>query len=255
MRGAGWAAMAVMMASPALAETSLCAERPGQTTPSCAIPVGRGIIESSLASWSVETAAGSRRDSVTLLDTLLRVGIGGGREVQVGIAPLTLERMRDNGLARHDRGAGDATLAVKQQFGGGEGPVAVKAYLTLPTGSGGQGAGDWQAGVMLPVQITAGGVDLGLTPEIGWRANAESDGHHALWGGAVSAGVALGKLSVGAGVSAYRDEDPAGAQTQALADFSLALPLGDRWQVDASVATGLKHQPDFMLGFGLSHLF
>ena len=219
---------------------ALCAQRPGQTTPPCAVPGGRLVLEIGLATW-----ASSGDGQVTnLAAPLLRFGLGSGLEAELGWSGLTRTVLSDKaaGAGRRRYEAGDLTVGAL--FGSQVSNLAygVQGFVSLPAGEGRATAGDWGAGVRLPLSWTTGGAwQVSLTPELDLAVDGDGRGRHVATGGAAGLSRSLSEsVSAGIDVSVLRDRDPAGASTRALLGTSLA------WQ------TGPDTQLDFGLGFGLT---
>jgi len=226
-------------------ERAFCAERPGQTTPPCALERGRLMLETSPLGWSRTKDDLSRTDTVLVGASELRLGLTDAFELQFGWTPLGLQRTRDfvTGGVNHAHGIGDLTVGVLQNFGGGEGPVALQAFATLPTGGAAIGAGDWGAGVRLPVSLNLPHhLQLALTPEADAAVNGSGSGRHLAFGGAAGVAAPLtSSLQFAVDVAAFRDEDPGGHTTRAMASVSLAWQVNPNLQLDVGGLAGLTH--------------
>jgi len=252
-------AIATMPFTPAFAR-DFCPERPGQATPPCTVERGHAVIESALASWTLQRDADMRSDSFSYGQTLLRVGIGVATEVQVGFTPFGTVRTRDAGGNVDRQGsAGDTMVAIKQVFGNPDQPLAaVKVFATLPTGGMAIGQGTWSGGVAVPIAINLSNkVQLGLTPEIDAAANGDASGRHLAYGGAAGLGFQIGKsATLTTDVSAFRNDDPQGHATMASAGASLAVQPSSRLQLDVGGTAGLtKASPDVTLYVGIARAF
>ncbi|MEO5586252.1 MAG: transporter [Novosphingobium sp.] len=248
-------------ATPALAQDGeLCAARPGQTTPPCILAPGEVQIETALGQWTRASDSTSRTDTLTLGSSVLRAGVTSHLEAQIGWTPFGVEWVRDKATGGVDRqsSTGDVMLGLTYGFGGADGPVALQGFVTLPTGGEAIGAGDWGAGVRLPVELSLGkAVKLGLTPEVDAAVNASGDGRNLAYGGAAGAAVSLtDTVQLGVDVSAFRDEDPGGAATLASAGATLAWQSGKNTQLDIGGTAGLTAaSPDVTLYLGVVHRF
>lgn len=251
----------LLAARPAFAEDrELCPERPGQTTPPCTLEPGRAMIETGVAAWTRESDASARTDTLTLGQTTLRLGVTSRLEAQVGWTPFGIQWQRDSasGAVTRQSSGGDATLGLKYGFAGANGPVALQGFVTLPTGGAAIGAGDWGAGVRLPVQFElGGGVQVGLTPEVDAAVNTSGDGRHLAYGGAAGIGVPLSdKLNLGLDVAVFREDDPDGPSTTASGGASLAWQAGRNTQFDVGGTLGLNQaSPDGTVYFGIARRF
>jgi len=261
IRFAAWpvACIAIPVVRPAQAD-DFCAERPGQTTPPCVMAPGRIMVEIAAADWSGQSDAGSRSDLVLYGAGQVRIGLAGNFEAQVGWTPLGTRRDRDAGSGQVTRTSGQGDVALGFLFGltGRNGPVALQGFVTLPTGGQALGAGDWGAGMRLPVALDLGeGVQLGLTPELDAAVNASGEGRHLAYGGAAGISLAAAdKWTLSSDLSLFRDEDPSGAQTRSAAGLSVAWQALPDLQLDAGGAAGLNHNtPSLRIYLGLARSF
>ncbi|UVO53851.1 transporter [Sphingomonas sp. SUN039] len=249
------------VAAPALGEERyFCASRPGLNTPPCIVERGHPVLELGLVDWTLSRQPGSRTDTIASGQAVLRVALGESTEVQVGWTAFGTVRTADR-VARtvqHDSGTGDVTLALRQSLGKANGPIAIQPYITLPTGGTAIGAGDWGAGVLLPIGVPLGhGIQLAVTPQVAAAVNSSRSGRHFAYGAAAGLSTSLAEgLSGAVEVSATRDEDPGGAKTKALASTSLAWMAGKNTQLDIGTVAGLNSDsPDIEVYFGITRRF
>lgn len=256
---------ALTAAPPALAaddRRDLCPDRPGLGTPACTVEPGVVVLEMGLADWTLDRTATSRTDSWTLGDALLRTGLTPSLEVQVGWTMLghVRERDRTTGKVGNRTRTGDVTLALRQNVSNPDGSgfsVALMPYATLPLGGAGVGAGDWGAGLIVPVSVDLGALSLGFTPHVDAAVDGDGDGRHLAYGSV--AGIGFGvtdDISMAAEVSLTRDRDPDGRSTEALAGLSAGWqPDADsQWDVGANVGLN-RDSPDVELYFGYVRRF
>ncbi|MBB5706526.1 transporter [Sphingopyxis panaciterrulae] len=255
---------ALAAATPALAEEgrALCPDRPGLGTPACTVDVGAVVLEVGVADWTLDDNADSRTDSWAFGDTLLRAGLTPSLEVQVGWTMLGHVRERDR--ATGDRTGrtrtGDVTLALRQNLRSPDGSgfsLAIMPYATLPLGGDGVGAGDWGAGLIVPVSFELGALSLGLSPHVDAAVDADGDGRHLAYGSVAGLGFDLSDdVSAAVELSLTRDRDPAGHATAALAGVSLGWQPGADSQWDIGVNAGLNRaSPDVQLYAGYVRRF
>lgn len=251
----------MLAARPAFADDrEFCPERPGQTTPACTLAPGSVMIETAIGQWTRESDATSRTDTLTLGSTELRAGLTSRLEAQVGWAPVGIQWERDlvSGAVTRQTSIGDMTLGLKYGLAGANGPVALQGFVTVPTGGSAIGAGDWGAGVRLPVAVElGGGFQLGVTPEVDAAVNSSGSGRHLAYGGAAGIGVPLsGKINLGLDVAVFRDDDPDGPATTASGGASLAWQAGHNTQFDIGGTVGLNQaSPDGTVYLGVAHRF
>lgn len=248
----------LLAAHPAFAE--FCAERPGQTTPPCTLAPGSVMIEMAVAQWSRESDPGSRTDTLTLGSSVLRAGLTSRLEAEIGWTPVGTQWARDtaSGAVSRQSSIGDVTLGLTYGLAGANGPIALQGFVTAPTGGSAIGAGDWGAGMRLPVEVElGGGFQLGLTPEVDAAVNSSGSGRHLAYGGAAGIGVPLsGEVNFGVDVAVFRDDDLDGPATTASGGASLAWQAGKNTQLDIGGTVGLNQvSPDGTVYLGIAHRF
>lgn len=224
-----------------------CPDRPGLGTPACTLDAGRVAVELGLGDWTRDRTGDQRVDTVTAGKLLLRAGLSDDLEVQLGWTAFGHVRTRDRatgGVARAS-GVGDVTVAVRQNVQNPDGSglsIAIMPYVGLPTGNRAIGAGDWGAGVLLPIGLALSDrIALGLTPTIDAVVDSDGDGRHAGYGAVAGVGwSATDRLSLTGEVSVYRDRDPSGHSTEALAGLSAGWRHDDATQFDLGVNLGLN---------------
>ena len=215
---------AVLGAAPALAQNrSFCADRPGRGTPACTLGAGQAMVEMTAISFDRSYDPIAVTDTLALGDTLLRFGIDDGTEIQLGLTAFVDATSRDRLTRAPDRArsVGDGYAAIRR----GIGPhAAVEVFFTLPRGKGAAGAGDWGAGVLLPIDIPApADFTISLIPEVSAVPNASGTGRHLAFGGVAGLSHALSdSLAGGLELGLVHDDDPAGAGIAAQIVGSLA---------------------------------
>lgn len=249
------------IAAPAQAELrDFCASRPGLGTPACTVDPGHVMIETGLADWTLDNTPDARTDTLIVANTTVRVGVGEATEVQLGWAPYGHVRTRDKatGLVTRDSGIGDVTFGVRQSLSGPDGKIAIQPYVTLPTGGSAIGAGDWSAGIIVPIGFDLGhDVQLSLSPQVEAAVNASGSGRHLSYGSVAGLSAPLTNALTGTlEIQAIRDEDPSGRTTQLFQSASLAWMLGKNTQLDFGEVAGLNSDsPDVELYFGIARRF
>ncbi len=256
----------VAAGSPAMAAEplrELCPARPGLGTAPCIIDRGHVLVEIGLADWTIEREPDGRTDTVIVGDTAIRYGVTDRSEVQIGWTALGFVRTRQSAprTVEHDSGTGDVTVAFKQSLRNPDGSalsIAVQPFVTLPTGGKAIGAGDWGAGLLIPMSNDLNDtVQVQLTPEIDAAVDSDGHGRHLAYGAVAGLGVSLSdSVSVTVEGSAFRDTDPDDRATELLAAASLAWQPGGDWQVDVGTAIGLnRSSPDAQFSFGVARRF
>lgn len=248
-------------ASPALAkERDFCADRPGLDTPACTLDPGQAMVEVSLGQWDHTANADGIDDTLTLGDATLRVGLTERLELQLGFTPYVHDRFRDaaTGQVTSASSTGDVTIALRRGIAGPNGPIAIEPFVTLPAGKSPGGAGDWGAGVIVPMGFNLPqGFAISLSPEADAAVNSSGSGRHFAFGGVVGLSHALSKsVSLTVEAAALRDLDPSGHETQAKAAASLAWQIGENFQLDLEIDKRLAGGiPDRTLIFGFAKRF
>lgn len=254
----------LLAATPAVAkERDYCPTRPGLGTTPCTMSPGRVSLETALADWTRDDQPDQRSDALLLGDTLVRIGLADTVEAQLGWTPYGHVRTRDKTIGQVEAagGIGDAIVGMKANLLHPDGQglsIAVQPFATLPLGRAPVGAGDWGAGVVVPVTYDlTETLNLAFTGEADAAVNGDGHGRHFAFSEIVGLGIKLNdRLTGTVELEALRDEDPAGRTTQALASASLAWMAKDDLQLDIGGVAGLdRDAPDVELYLGVSHRF
>jgi hypothetical protein len=239
-----------------------CPDRPGLGTPASTIDDGHFDVELGIADWTLDRTPDSRTDTVEAGQLLVRMGLTDTLEAQLGWTAFGHVRTRDRstGPVDHSSGVGDLTLALRQNLVSPDGSgfsLAVMPFATLPTGGAAIGAGEWSAGLLVPLSYDLGeGLQIGLTGQVEAAADSDRDGRHLAYGGVAGLSVPLSDaLGVTAEIAARRDEDPAGHETEWLAGISAGWMADDDLQLDAGANIGLHGAADVQLYLGVSRRF
>jgi hypothetical protein len=260
--------LALLAATPAMAAEQsglreFCADRPGLNTPACTVDKGHLQVELGLGDWTLDKQPDTRTDSWSFGDVALRYGIGDTTELRLGWTAYGHVREKDRATGAIDRtgGIGDVTIGVKQNLLHPDGngfAVALLPYATLPSGHHDIGAGDWGAGLLVPISYDLSDTfTLEATPEVDAAVDEDGHGRHLAFGSAAGIQAKLSKqASVSLEVEAIRDRDPGEHSTQALAGLSFAYQPGDNLQLDVGATAGLnRNTPDMEVSFGISERF
>lgn len=237
-----------------------CAERPGLDTPACTVDAGHLMVEVGLGDWTLDRQSDARTDTIVAGDLLLRYGLDDTTEVQLGWTSYGHVRVRDNatGAVTKTAGTGDVLLSARKSLSGPGGKIAIQPFVTVPVGRLPIGAGDWGAGVLLPVGFDLGkSIQLSFTPEIDAAVDQDGSGRHLAFGTVAGLTEPLTKtLNLTEEVSAMRDDDPSGHSTTTLASLSLAYQPGKNTQFDIGTVAGLnRNSPDVEVYFGIARRF
>jgi hypothetical protein len=246
--------LALMVALPAAAQSGgddgdvrFCPNRPSLGASGCTTLPGQVQVEMSGVDWTRDRKDGAQSDTLLYGDVVVRIGVSRNAEVQVGWTPYGAVRTRDlaTGAASRIGGTGDVTLGFRGALSHPDGKglsAAVQPYVTLPVGGQAIGAGDWSAGMVLPVYYE---IDdrwsIDFTGQAAAKADQDRHGRHVDVSGVVGLGYALSDaVTAVAELSAERDDDPTGATTQTLAAVSLAWQPTKRTQIDLLLVGGLN---------------
>jgi hypothetical protein len=239
-----------------------CPDRPGLGTPACTIDRGHAAIELGVADWTLDRRAGTRADTFVFGDLLIRYGLTDSLEAQLSWQGAGYVRARDaTGGVSKQTGTGDIRLALRQNLANPDGSgfsLAVMPFVTLPTGGSAIGAGDWTAGLLLPISYPlAKDVLIAFTGEIDDAADEQGGGHHLAYSGIMGVDVPLThSLTSTIELTAARDEEAGQRSTQMLAGLSLAWMKGKSLQFDAGTNLGLnKDAPDVEVYAGVARRF
>jgi hypothetical protein len=254
----------LLVAVPAAAQDKArdyCPARPGLGSPACTIDAGRVSVETSLADWTLDKQGDDRTDTVLIGDTLVRVGLTDTVEAQIGWTPVGVVRARSSGIVDRATRTGDVTLGLKANFVSPDGSglsIAARPFVTLPVGRSPVGAGDWGAGLVVPITYDLSKtVNVQFVPEVDAAVNGDGHGRHFAASAVVGLGVALNdRLTVELEGQVLRDDDPMGRTWQDNAALSFAYKAGDNLQFDIGGIAGLKRDaPDVELVAGISRRF
>lgn len=240
-----------------------CADRPGLGTPACTVDKGHVAVELGGADWTLERDPTQRTDTVVAGDLLVRLGLTDTLEAQVGWTAFGHVRTRDRitGAVSNSSGTGDVSVALRQNLANPDGSgfsVAVMPYATLPTGGSTIGAGDWSAGLVVPISFElSDGIAIGLTPGVEAATDADGRGRHAAYGSVIGLSASLSEsVSTALEFQATRDEDPSGHSTETLASLSFAWQPKDGLQFDVGAVAGLNDaSADLELYVGVARRF
>jgi hypothetical protein len=241
----------------ARAEDAFCPARPGQTTPPCVTAPGQTVVEAGLAAWTRGASSSGGEDQFTLAAPIVRFGLTPGLEAQIGWAGLTWspDSAEGAGTQSHRGEPGDLTLGALYGPGGPDAAFAVQGFVTLPTGQGRATAGDWSAGVRIPLaRSLGGGWQVALTPEADLAVNASGKGRHAAFGVAAGASREIREgVVAGVDISLFRDLDPEGDATRSAVSATLAWQVSPNAQFDIGAGFGLTaDSPRTLISIGFA---
>ncbi len=236
-----------------------CPDRPGIGNPTCTMDVGATSVEVGLADWARDSPSGGGRTTDLLLgDLLIRRGIADHAEVQIGWTSFGRHVGRG---ATSQNGVGDVVLALRRNLKNPDGSgtsLAVMVKGTLPTGGAAAGAGDWSAGLEVPLSFELNDhLSFALMPSVEAAVDEDRSGRHLAYANVVGLTDKLSdRISATIEYQLERDLDPSGHQTFHMAGLSMGLKPADDLQLDIGVNAGLNHAAtDVELYAGISRRF
>ncbi len=133
-------------------------DRPTKSNAACTVPEGMVQVEADLFSWTRMAHGSARADVLVYSNPVVKYGLGAKADIQLNIAPLVEVRTRAVGQAVSQSGVGDLTLRFKQRLTGSDSrvQVALLPFVKAPTAERGIGNGEWEGGVIVPVQVPVG---------------------------------------------------------------------------------------------------
>ncbi|OYW48149.1 MAG: hypothetical protein B7Y36_15210 [Novosphingobium sp. 28-62-57] len=270
---AGWSL--VLMAAPAQAQEianqssnaqttpdpgPICTDRPTKSNAACTVPEGRVQVEADLFSWSRISSGPARTDAFAYANPTVKYGLGRNSDIQINLAPLVNVRTRAGGQTLSQTGVGDLTVRFKQRLSGPDAAaqIAVIPFLKAPTAEAGIGNGQWEGGLIVPVQAPVGKATLSLVPQLNLLANALApDDRHVEFQGVVNLAFPVSpRTTMAVELWTSQNWDPAGTVRQYSADAAVSYLLDDDLQLDIGANLGLNQAtPDVQIYAGISVRF
>lgn len=253
--------LAAALVAPAAAgaqDARFCPNRPDLGASACTTDPGRLLVELSGVDWERSDTVDAREDRVAAGDLLARLGVGPRTEVQLSWAAYNRVRTRDKATGSIDTvtGTGDIRLGVRQNLRNPDGDglsFAVEPFVTLPVGTDGIGAGDWSAGMVLPVAYDLGNrFGLSFTGTLQAAVDEDGQGRHFLGDATLGLGYDLSETVSAVGeIAVTRDDDPLEPRTEWVGALSFAWQPRPNRQIDVLAVAGLNRDaPDFRLVVG-----
>lgn len=238
----------------------ICTDRPTKSNAACTVPEGMVQVEADLFSWTRLAAGPARTDVLVYTNPVVKYGLGPNSDIQLNVAPLVEVRTRADGQTVSQRGVGDLTLRFKQRLTGPNSrvQVALLPFVKAPTAERGIGNGEWEGGMIVPVQVPVGKATLTLVPQVNLLADALSpDDRHLEFQGVVNLAYPVAsRTTMAVELWTSQNWDPAGAVRQYSADAAVSYLLNDELQLDIGGNFGLNRAtPDVQLYVGVSARF
>lgn len=255
-------AVALSDAASAQSDPRFCPSQPSLGSSACTTLPGEIHLEVSAIDWQHDRTARSQDDDLLLGDFQARIGLGPTTEAQVGWTSYGRDRSRSLGEpAERDRGIGDLTLGIRQNLRNPDGKgfsFGIEGSVSVPTGHGAIGAGDWGATLDMPFSLRVTRlVSLSLTVETDAAVDEDRAGRHFAGDAIATVGLHPAKdLTLYTETEVVRDLDPAGATTQVFAAQGVSLKVAPRGSVWAEAVAGLNpSSPDVRVFSGFTILF
>ena len=265
MKGQSLTIVALLLAtsSGAIAadEPAICTDRPSKSTGECTVPKGSWQVETGLIDWSRTDSGGVRADAISWGSSLVKYGISGNADLELGMTPLETLDVDAGGSHVTHSSFGDTQLRVKDRLTPPDAPllIALDPFVKLPTANHQLGNGKVEGGLLVATSAALGksGLTLSLDPELDLNADADGSGHHLATQQVLNIGVAASdKISLSTEVWAKWDWDPAGTGKQVSWDVAAAYEPTKTLQIDAGANFGLNSQtPDVEVYAGISTRF
>ena len=238
----------------------ICPDRPAKGTGTCTVPAGHVQVETGLIDWTHDKTGGVASDYSVIGATLIKYGISGRADIELGFVPFETLRVEAGGTSERVSGIGDMVARTKVRLTNDNAPVqvAIDPFVKIPTAKHELGNRKVEGGITIPLSMALGGpFSLASAPEIDWRSDADGHGYHPAMVQLIDLGIAIGPhLSFTAELWGQWDWNPGTTVKQFSADGAVAYLLGDNVQLDAGANLGLNRQtPDLELYSGVSMRF
>jgi hypothetical protein len=238
----------------------ICTDRPTKSNAACTVPEGMVQVEADLFNWTRIATGSARADVLVYSNPVAKYGLGPKSDIQLGIAPLVEVRSRAGGQTVSQSGVGDLTMRFKRRLTGPDDSVqiALLPFVKAPTAERGIGNGEWEGGVIVPVQMPVGTATLTLVPQLNLLADALApDQRHLELQGVINIAYPIAaRTTLAAELWTSQNWDPAGTVRQYSADTAVSYLLNDALQLDVGGNFGLNQAtPDVQLYIGVSARF
>ncbi len=256
--------LAASRAAPPERVRPLSTDRPDATESPFTVEAGRLQVEMSLVDFNLVRGGGATPEVATLAvaPLLLKVGLSGSADLQLGLDPFVRERTRDpaSGATATVEGFGDTVLRLKLNlWGNDDGPTAfaLMPFLKLPTAGRGLGNGEVEGGLIAPLALQLPNeFSLGLMAEADLVRAGAGDGYvvDLVHTATVSRRLCgdLGGFLEYAGIVALSGEE----DYRGYANAGLTFGLSADTQLDGGIRVGLTGAADDLgLFLGISRRF
>jgi hypothetical protein len=265
MRGARHFITALLVAGTSGAaradDPQICADRPGKSTSPCTVPGGHFQVETAFVDYSLKKDGEDRETLLTLGETTVKYGLTDHSDIELDVTPWARGTSRSEGSHQSSSGFGDINLIYKHAFTSNDAALQISAYpfLKVPTAKRPAGNGEFEGGLVIPVQYKIGKspFSIAISPELDWLADSDGHGHHAGMVQVAEVGwQATPKLNLSAEIFGQWDWQPGGTERQASFDVAAAYVPKNDLQLDAGANLGLNRAtPDVEVYVGIAKQF
>ena len=238
----------------------ICTDRPTKSNAACTVPEGMVQVEADLFSWTRITTGPARTDVLVYTNPVVKYGLGPNSDIQLNFPPLVEVRTRAAGQTVSQSGVGDLTMRFKQRLTGPDDSVqiALLPFVKAPIARRGIGNGEWEGGLIVPVQMPVGPATLTLVPQLNLLADALApDNLHIEFQGVVNVAYPIvARTTLAVELWTSQNWDPVGTVRQYSADAAVSYLLTDELQLDLGGNFGLNRAtPDAQIYIGVSARF
>ncbi len=233
------------------AQVEIGFDRPGIGFSTSIMPANTVAFELGLPdfSYSKQKVAGqTQRDSLYQTDMLLRTGLGGNAELQLGWAGAMWSRSKSAGQTQRESGYGDSSIGLKVAI-----PLPSQAFSLAFMAGSSLSTGDGAFGDEKRTASFGGTVNYALNDSISTALYGNVDRYAGDNTWTVSPSVSLSLSDRLASFVEYGYSKSKGQPQQSVVGGGLTFMLCPRVQLDISADVGVNNQaPDVQGGFGIS---
>ena len=238
----------------------ICPDRPTKGTGTCTVAAGHLQVETALIDWTHDETGGVTSNYSVLGATLVKYGISGRADIELGIVPFETLKAKAEGFDQRLSGIGDMVARTKVRLTRDDSPmqIAIDPFVKIPTAKHDLGNGKVEAGLVMPFALALGGpFSIASAPEIDFRSDADGHEYHPATVQLIDFGIAATpRLSFTAELWGQWDWNPAATVKQYSADAAIGYLLNDNLQIDGGANFGLNRQtPDLEVYTGVSARF
>ncbi len=222
-------------------------DRPTKSDWPTTVDAGHFQYEADAINWSYNHDGSARTTASTLalFAPTLKAGLTQNADLEIAVAPVTVERSSMAGTHSSAVAFGDVFARVKYNFLGNEGgdySLAVVPYLKAPTGTHGIGNHHWEGGWYAPFAATLpDDWTLQITSELDVLENGNLNGVHLNYQNLVNLNHPLFADNLTGYVEFWSDVDNDGATpTKLTLDLAASWLVHENLQFDVGVNIGLN---------------